>query len=174
MKISLAKQCKRISFCLLPTDSVFHNLVRVTGPFGSLCRVFNLGVDNIVAKSAVGGLKTSLQLLAREYVGLLKLFRQRFTLHGVGYKSYAPKSLSRSSFIFRVGFGAAEMRYNFSSLLKGRARKQKLMLLTSSYEMLKKVSAEIVQLKRADPYKGKGIRLLGQGYRQKQGKVRAR
>ena len=125
MKVTLNKQCKRISFSLLPTDSVFHSLARITGPFGSICRVFNLGVGEAVSKAAVGGLKTSLQLLSREYLGLLKLFRQRFTLHGVGYKSYAPKSFSKSSFIFRVGFGAAEMRYDFPAMLKGRARKQK-------------------------------------------------
>jgi hypothetical protein len=71
-----------------------------------------------------------------------------------------------------VGFGGSEIGSFFSKFVKGRARKQRLLLVSPFHETLSNDFFSLLRLKHPDPYKGKGIRDPLAIYPLKPGKVR--
>lgn len=150
--------------------------VKIAGPYGEasiFLPSYCIGVLPFEPSSSKGGFKRGVQRIFSFMRGLYSPFWYRLNIFGTGYKAYCPKSFSRSTYVFRVGYGAVELARRLKYGVKARARKQKLLLTSPFFDLLSSEVSDILHLKRPDPYKAKGIRLLGSNYPLKPGKVRA-
>lgn len=180
MNLGIFKRHKRFRF-LVKTLFEFRSLVVfLLGPYGQTV-FFSPLVGGGLASGKIpfepqtfnGHTKTTFQKVFTAVKGLFSPFHKRVSIFGTGYKSYAPKIFKRRAFVFRVGFGGAEIGSFFSVFVKGRARKQRLVLSSPFHETLSDDFSTLLGLKRPDPYKAKGIRNPIIIYSLKPGKVRA-
>jgi hypothetical protein len=180
MNLGFFKRCKRFRI-LIKIFSTFHRLMFfLVGPYGqivlfsSLLGGSKLRSNRLFEPDTFGGhLKTTVQKTFMGVRGLFSPFYKRVSLFGTGYKSYVPKVFKRNAFIFRVGFGGAEIGSSLSKFVKGRARKQRILLTSPFYETLSTDFFSLLRLKHPDPYKAKGVRDPLSVYPLKPGKVRA-
>lgn len=136
----------------------------VKGPFGALCYFVGfLPVDNKYFYLPSKSIITSFLTLFHQAIdGVTVLHKFFFQMVGVGYKSYIPRTRNYKYLILKVGFGSVDLGYNLGLSIKGRARKQKFMLVGTDLSYLAHHSRTIINLKYPNSYTGKGIRLRNQ------------
>ncbi len=160
-------------------------VVKVKGPKGELSEVidpdFKLEIENGIGKltrpteqkrhKALHGLYRS--LINNMVVGVSEGYKKELELVGVGYKATAENnvlelSLGYSHAIF-VGV-PPEVKVN-AETAKG---KTPIVTLESvDKQLIGHIAAKIKSLRKIEPYKGKGIRFVGEHIRRKAGKAAA-
>ena len=155
-------------------------VLTVTGPKGVLSRPVRDEIEFSVASDSVSLRPVSSSRLARNLwgtyashmrnmvLGVTEGYRKQLEVHGVGYRA-------------EMKGGALELRVGFShpvllSIPEGLEVEVKDAVITVSgmdKEAVGQFAAEVRRVRKPEPYKGKGIRYVGEVVRRKQGKKAA-
>ena len=110
-------------------------------------------------------------LIANMFEGLSKGFRKELELHGVGYRA----SNSGQKLDLSLGYSHnIVLQICNEVVLKTENEKganPKIILESYNKELIGAVAAKIKSFRKHDPYKGKGIRFVGERGRRKAGKT---
>ncbi len=160
--------------------------VTIKGPKGELHQVlkpkFHVKVENDTIEvsrpsdekpdRALHGLYRA--LIANMVIGVSKGYKEQLELIGVGYKATAQANVLELSLGFSHSVFLA-----VPSELKLQAMQEKgsnpmIILEGIDKQLLGQVAAKIKSLRKVEPYKGKGIRYVGEYVRRKAGKAAAK
>jgi len=161
----------------IAVSSDSNNIVIVKGPKGEL----SVAIDSIIKvdikdnevilspkketkkANALWGLSRS--LVANMIYGVEKGYEKELELQGVGYK-VAQKG---NDLELNLGFSHP---INFKALegIEFKVEKNKITVLGINKQLVGQVAADIRSFKKPEPYKGKGIRYVGEQVRRKVGK----
>jgi large subunit ribosomal protein L6 len=161
------------------TAKVEGNHVHVKGPKGELDRVLHASMkvtlkdDQILVErpsdedlhKALHGLSRT--LVANMVEGVTKGFRKELELVGVGYKADArPYGLQLA-----LGF-SHPVKYEAPKGIKLSAPQPTSIIVEgANKEVVGQVAAEIRSIRPPEPYKGKGVKYVGEQVRRKAGKA---
>lgn len=164
------------------TVTVVGNTVTVKGPKGELSRVIHvdLGVklegdvltvtrpsDETRHKSLHGLSRT---LLANMVEGVTNGYKKQLEINGVGYKA----ELKPYGLLLSLGYSHT-IEYKSPAGIKLTApQPTQVMIEGPNKETVGQVAAEIRLLRPPEPYKGKGIKYVGEVVRRKAGKAGAK
>lgn len=153
--------------------------VKVTGPKGELERTFSPLVeikqeDNqvIVARSSdekhVRALHGTTRAVIQNMVtGVNEGFQKTLEIQGVGYKA----EMNGKTLVINVGFSHPVEVEPLDGIEFDVTEKNRLVSVKgSNKEVVGQVAADIRKIRPPEPYKGKGIRYLGERVRRKVGK----
>ena len=161
------------------TVSVDGSTVSVKGPKGELSRKFPEGIsfaleDNkvVASRSSEEASQRALHGLSRALVanmveGVTKGYSKQLEITGVGYKAEnKPYGL-----LFALGYShTIEFKAPKGITLKATQPTQ-VLVEGADKEVVGQVAAEIRSLRKPEPYKGKGIKYVGEKVRRKAGKA---
>jgi len=164
------------------TVTLSGNTVQVQGPKGDLVRTFPAemviardGEQLTVARpsdearhKALHGLSRT--LLANMVEGVSKGYLKQLDIQGVGYKAEA------KPFGLQLALGFSHpVQYKAPKGIKFTVdNNTQVKIEGADKEMVGQVAAEIRNLRKPEPYKGKGVRYLGEQVRRKAGKTGAK
>lgn len=155
--------------------NISANIVKVKGPKGELERDFSrLGVaisndkELKVEKKAHGdsarwGLAHA--LLSNMIKGVHEGFTKTLEIHGVGYRA----AVNGKNIKLELGM-SHDIELPLPEGIEAKVQKNQIILEGFNNERLGDFAAEVRSLRPPEPYKGKGIRYLGEFVRQKEGK----
>jgi large subunit ribosomal protein L6 len=161
------------------TINIDGTTVSVKGPKGELKRTFPEGIsfaveDNKVIASrsseessqkALHGLSRA--LFANMVEGVTKGYQKQLEITGVGYKA----EMKPYGLLFSLGYShTIEFKAPQGITLKAPQPTQ-VLIEGADKEIVGQVAAEIRSLRKPEPYKGKGIKYLGEKIRRKAGKA---
>lgn len=161
------------------TVNIDGSTVSVKGPKGELSRRFPEGIsfalegDKVVAarsseeasQKALHGLSRA--LLANMVEGVTKGYQKQLEITGVGYKA-EPKPYG---LLFSLGYSHT-IEFKAPQGIKLTASQPTQVLVEGAdKEIVGQVAAEIRSLRKPEPYKGKGIKYVGEKVRRKAGKA---
>ncbi len=161
------------------TINIDGSNVSVKGPKGELSRKFPEGIsftieDNKVITTrsndesqqrALHGLSRA--LMANMVEGVTKGYSKQLEITGVGYKA-EPKPYG---LLFSLGYShTIEFKAPQGITLKATQPTQ-VLVEGADKEVVGQVAAEIRSLRKPEPYKGKGIKYVGEKIRRKAGKA---
>ena len=155
-----------------------HTLIKVEGPKGKLSLEVPKGIDVILGEKAVEVKRPSDGRRERSFHGLVRTlianmvkgvssgFEKSLEVAGVGYRAeVAGKNLK-----LIIGF-SAPIEYAIPEGIQIKVDKQVNILVSGiDKQLVGRVAAEIRSLKKPEPYKGKGIKYVGEQIRRKVGK----
>ena len=167
-------------------DVAADNVVTVKGPKGELSQAVNpemkVTVDEGAVKverpteqkrhKALHGLYRS--LINNMVIGVSEGYKKELELVGVGYKA------SVSNNVLELNLGYSHNIYlAVPQEVKTTAEMQKgknpiVRLESTDKELIGQVAAKIRSLRKIEPYKGKGVRFVGEQIRRKAGKTAAK
>jgi large subunit ribosomal protein L6 len=154
-------------------------ILSVKGPKGELSRLIHPKVgldingsqitlsisDNTKESSAISGLFRS--LIANMVLGVTEGFKKSLELIGVGYKV----EHSGNQLVFNLGY-SNPIKYDIPKGIDVQLdQKTKIILSGIDKELLGTVAAKIRSFRPPEPYKGKGVKYLGELVRRKAGKA---
>jgi large subunit ribosomal protein L6 len=155
-----------------------HSVIRVEGPKGKLSLEVPGGVDVILGDRVVevtrpsdGRIERSLHGLVRTLVanmvkGVSIGYEKSLEISGVGYRA----EVGGSTLKLIIGF-SAPVEYPIPEGVHIKVDKLVNILVSGiDKQLVGRVAAEIRSLKKPEPYKGKGIKYLGEQIRRKVGK----
>jgi large subunit ribosomal protein L6 len=161
------------------TIDIDGTTVSVKGPKGELKRTFPEGIsfavqDNtlVASRSSEESSQKALHGLSRALVanmveGVTKGYQKQLEITGVGYKA-EPKPYG---LLFSLGYShTIEFKAPQGITLKAPQPTQ-VMIEGADKEIVGQVAAEIRSLRKPEPYKGKGIKYVGEKIRRKAGKA---
>ena len=162
--------------------SVKDNVVTVKGPKGTLSQEINPNIKVEVADGHVHVTRPDDQrenramhglyraLIHNMVVGVSEGYKKEMELVGVGYRASASGQVLELS----LGFSHAifiKLPQEIKVEAKSERNKNPLIILESSdKQLLGQVCAKIRSLRTPEPYKGKGIKFVGEIIRRKSGK----
>lgn len=155
-----------------------HAVIKVEGPKGKLSMEVPKGVDVILGDRVVEVKRPSDGRKERSYHGLVRTlianmvkgvsngFEKSLEVAGVGYRAeVAGKNLK-----LIIGF-SAPVEYAIPDGIQIKVDKLvNIMVSGIDKQLVGRVAAEIRSLKKPEPYKGKGIKYVGEQIRRKVGK----
>lgn len=160
----------------------FNNVtVKVTGPLGELSQDIRKGInvalengiitvtrdDDEAVNRSNHGLYRS--LIANMVEGVVKQYEKKLEIQGVGYRA----SQNGNSIELSLGF-SHKITYKAPEGITVKMVDDTNILITGiDKQMVGQVAAEIRELRKPEPYKGKGIRYLGEQVKRKAGKTAA-
>ena len=167
-------------------DVSTDNVVTVKGPKGELSQAVHpdmkVNVDESVVTverpteqkrhKAFHGLYRS--LINNMVIGVSDGYKKQLELVGVGYKA----SVSNNVLELNLGFShniyvsVPEEVKTSAEMLKGK--NPTVTLESNDKELIGQVAAKIRSLRKVEPYKGKGVRFVGEVVRRKAGKTAAK
>ena len=154
-----------------------ENTVFVKGPKGSLEKKFPEGIDFKIENGYVfvfPKIKTkkikalwglSRALLNNMIEGVVKGYEKKLEIEGLGYKA----EKERENLVLRVGFSHPVI-ISPPPGISISVEKNIISVSGIDKELVGQVAANIKRVKPAEPYKGKGIKYLGEKIRRKVGK----
>jgi large subunit ribosomal protein L6 len=161
------------------TVSLNGNVVTVKGPKGELTRTFNPDIEikveeNIINVSRPSDSKehralhgTTRALLSNMVEGVSKGFEKALELLGVGYRAQK----QGNKLVLNVGYShPVEITPEAGIEIEVPAN-TKIIVKGTSKERVGALAANIRDVRRPEPYKGKGIRYEGEFVRRKEGKT---
>lgn len=164
------------------TVKIDNNVVTVKGPKGELKQAVNLELEvkvednHIVVSRPTDGREHRSQhglyraLINNMVVGVSTGYRKEMELVGVGYRAAATGQVLELS----LGFSHAiyiKLPAEVKVEAKTERNKNPLIILESGdKQLLGQVCAKIRSLRKPEPYKGKGIKFVGEVIRRKSGK----
>ena len=151
--------------------------VKVTGPKGTLERIIRPEIslvqadgsitvaclDNSKRTQALSGLTRT--LVNNMILGTEKMFSKKLVIEGVGYKA----DLQKSELTLNVGYSNPVI-FNLPAGVTGKVEKTTITLEGIDKELLGQTAAKIRDIRKPEPYKGKGIRYEGEHIVRKAGK----
>jgi large subunit ribosomal protein L6 len=151
--------------------------VKVTGPKGSLERNIRPEIsleqadgiisvkclDNSKRTQALSGLTRT--LVNNMILGTEKMFAKKLIIEGVGYKA----DLQKSELTLNVGYSNPVI-FNLPDGVTGKVEKTTIILEGIDKELIGQTAAKIRDIRKPEPYKGKGIRYEGEHIVRKAGK----
>lgn len=154
------------------------NLVKATGPLGELSVTLMPGivisqnegilnvskeVENIDTAKSYGLMRT---LVSNAVNGVATGFSKQLEVNGVGFRvALAGKTLTMS-----LGFSHPVV-YELPENIDGKVEKNVITISGADKQLVGQVAADIRQLKKPEPYKGKGIKYATEHIRRKAGKT---
>lgn len=154
------------------------NLVKATGPLGELSVTLMPGiaiaqnegilnvskeVENIDTAKSYGLMRT---LVSNAVNGVATGFSKQLEVNGVGFRvALAGKTLTMS-----LGFSHPVI-YELPENIDGKVEKNLITISGADKQLVGQVAADIRQLKKPEPYKGKGIKYATEHIRRKAGKT---
>ncbi len=158
------------------------NTITVKGPKGELKQTFNPDLDvkvedgHIIITRPSDDIEHRAQhglyraLIHNMVVGVSEGYKKEMELVGVGYRATASGQVLELS----LGFSHAiyiQLPHEIKVEAKTERNKNPLILLESAdKQLLGQVCAKIRSLRKPEPYKGKGIKFVGEQIRRKSGK----
>jgi len=154
-----------------------NNLVSVKGPKGELKRVIRPEVKIVIENNEISVLpdkenkKTkalwglSRALINNMVVGVSQGFEKKLQIEGVGYKA----NLEGDVLTLQLGF-SHPVKVKAPEQVKFLVEKNIVTLSGIDIEKVTQTAAQIRKIKPPEPYKGKGIRYLGEEVKKKVGK----
>ena len=154
--------------------------VTVRGPKESLSVSLPHGVsavlaDNVVMLTPDVRLKNagalwglSRQLVANAVVGVTQGFSKILTLEGIGYRA----AIEGSTLVLNVGF-SHPVRVEAFQGITFAVEKNAVTISGADKQLVGQVAASIREIRKPEPYKGKGIRYINEVVRRKAGKKAA-
>lgn len=157
------------------------NLVKVTGPKGALERdirpelslqqeagyITVTCLDDSKKTKAYSGLTRS--LINNMIIGTDKMFSKKLIVEGVGYKA----KVQGDMLILNVGY-SNPVEYPLPKEITASVEQTTITLASIDKELLGQTSARIRDIRKPEPYKGKGIRYEGEHIVRKAGKAGAK
>jgi large subunit ribosomal protein L6 len=153
-------------------------IVKVEGPKGALSSKLPEGITMVVADGNLLIERKSDERLARSYHGLSRTiignmvngvsngFEKRLEISGVGYRA----EVSGNNLKLILGF-SSPVQYNIPKGIEVKVDKQINIFVSGiDKQLVGRVAAEIRALKKPEPYKGKGIKYVGEYIKRKAGK----
>jgi large subunit ribosomal protein L6 len=153
------------------------NTITVTGPKGTLSRIFRDDITITVGKDVINlNIKRNdkfSQSLWGTYASHIKNmikgvetpYQKKLILEGVGYKS----EVKGKEFNFALGFSHPVV-VKIPDTIAATAEKNVITITGIDKELVGSFTAAIRALKKPEPYKGKGMRYENEIIRRKQGK----
>ena len=160
--------------------------ITVKGPKGNLSRpvppnvsvavrdgeVAVTPVDDNQQSSAYAGLTRS--LINNMVIGVSKGFTRELEIHGTGYRCEERKIGGKLWLQFALGFSHPILFEVPDGITVAVNKQNKITLQSADKGLLGQIAANIRDFRKPEPYKGKGIRYLGEHIRRKVGKAGAR
>ena len=156
--------------------------VKVKGPKGELQRTFTPVVDIQMEESQIIVTRSSDEKMARALHGTTRAvlqnmvtgvsdgFTKTLEIQGVGYKA----EMDGEKLVINVGFSHPVFVEPPDGIQFDVTEKNRFIVITgSNKEVVGQVAADIRKIRPPEPYKGKGIRYLGERVRRKAGKSAA-
>ena len=162
------------------------NVVKVKGPLGELCQKVDPDITVTVEGNEIKFTRPTDQprhrsmhglyraLVHNMVVGVSEGFTIKQELVGVGYRVAVQGQL----LIFSLGYSheihlmlPAEVKAEVPEIKKGET--PKLVLKSCDKQLVGQVAAKIRSFRKPEPYKGKGIKFVGEQLRRKAGKTAA-
>jgi large subunit ribosomal protein L6 len=105
-------------------------------------------------------------------LGLFRGFYFEFIIRGIGFKYKFFKKNGKFSLLFKLGFGHRVL-YNLNQFVSFRSnRRFDFVLFSMDKSILRNFAENLLNIKRTDSYKGKGIKYYRLPLKLKVGKVR--
>ena len=158
--------------------SVEPSNVRLEGPKGKLDLQIPHGISveykenkiNVLRKSDTKQYRanhgTIRSRLANNIIGVTEGHKKELEIQGIGFRA----ALQGKKIVFNVGL-SHPVEYDFPDGVKVTVPTQTAITVEGADNVLVgQIAAQIRDIKPAEPYKGKGIRYLGEVVRRKQGK----
>ncbi len=155
--------------------------VKVTGPKGTLERdiredVTIQEVDGTLQVKAADGSKRTVafagltrSLVNNMVVGVDQGFQKKLIIEGVGYRAQA----AGQTLTLNVGY-SNPVEFALPDGVSGKVDKSEIILESIDKELLGQTAAKIRQIRKPEPYKGKGIRYEDEHIVRKAGKAAAK
>ena len=169
---------KPITFSKNVKISQNGGMVKVEGPKGTLSSLLPEGITMVLADGNLVIERKSNERIARSYHGLARTlignmvegvsngFEKRLEISGVGYRA----EVSGSSLKLVLGF-SSPVQYSIPKGIEVKVDKQTNIFVSGiDKQLVGRVAAEIRALKKPEPYKGKGIKYVGEYIKRKAGK----
>ncbi len=128
--------------------------------------ILTVSVENPLVKQNRALWGTYRQHIANLIEGVLNGFEKKLELVGVGYKA----SVKGDVVVLEVGF-SHPVEIPLPSGIKATLEKNVLTLWGTDKQVLGEVTANIRRIRPPEPYKGKGIKYVGEVIRRKAGKA---
>jgi large subunit ribosomal protein L6 len=154
-------------------------IVLVEGPKGFLSRPLLEGIQMDMEDGALSVKRANDTKRARSYHGLMRTlvanmvdgvskgFEKKLEIVGIGYRS----ELQGNSIVLYLGY-SHPINFPLPSGISAEIEKQTMLTIKGiDKELVGQVSAKIRDLRRPDPYKGKGVKYAGEVLRKKAGKT---
>jgi large subunit ribosomal protein L6 len=155
--------------------------VMVMGPRGSLSREFHPDMEIVLEDGQLKVRRPTAQrhhkalhgltraLLNNMVIGVTQGFRKQLEIHGVGYRVDLQKD---GGLLLQLGFSHPVRIVPPEGIqFEVEARSKTITVSGTDKELVGRVAAEIRAWRPPEPYKGKGIRYVGEYVRRKAGKA---
>lgn len=168
------------------TVTISKGLVRVKGPKGELEQQVDPAIIVTVEQNQVMLERKSEQkahkafhglyraLLQNMVVGVSEGYKKTLELVGVGYKASAQNNVLELNLGYSHGIHFAMPAEIKVSAEMAKGKNPLVHLEGIDKQLIGQVAAKIRTLRKVEPYKGKGIRFLGEQIRRKAGKTAAK
>jgi large subunit ribosomal protein L6 len=153
-------------------------IVKVEGPKGTLSSKLPDGITMVVSDDHLAVERKSEDRLVRSFHGLARTlinnmvlgvstgFEKGLEISGVGYRA----EVAGSTLKLVLGF-SSPVEYSIPKGIDVKIDKQVNLVVSGiNKELVGRVASEIRSLKKPEPYKGKGIKYVGEHIRRKAGK----
>jgi large subunit ribosomal protein L6 len=154
-------------------------VVSVEGPKGSLSRSLLEGIEMEITDEVVNLKRASDDKKTRSYHGLMRTlvanmvdgvskgFEKKLEIVGIGYRS----ELHGNRLVFFLGY-SHPIDFPLPQGISAEVEKQTLVTIKGiDKELVGQISAKIRNLRKPDPYKGKGVKYATEVLRKKAGKT---
>ncbi|MCD5402071.1 50S ribosomal protein L6 [candidate division NPL-UPA2 bacterium] len=164
--------------------AVEENLVTVEGPKGKLCRMLSplvkVRIDDsqiLVERASDTKRQRSLHGLTRTLIanmveGVTVGFQKTLEIHGAGYRA----EVKGERIVLQIGL-SHPVNFDLPEGIEAEAKREgqvtNIRIRGIDKELVGQVAARLQALYPPDPYKGKGIRYLGETVKRKAGKAAA-
>lgn len=158
---------------------VKEGMVSVQGPKGSLARPLLEGIEIAIADGTVTCTRANDQKRVRSFHGLMRTlvanmvdgvskgFEKKLVIVGIGYRS----ELQGENLVLYLGY-SHPIKFSLPPGISAEVEKQTLVTIKGiDKELVGQISAKIRNLRKPDPYKGKGVKYSTEVIRKKAGKT---
>lgn len=167
-------------------DVAADNVVTVKGPKGELSQAVNpdmsvviedgvLKVDRPTEQKrhkSLHGLYRS--LISNMVVGVTEGYKKQLELVGVGYKASVSNNILELNLGYSHNIYLAVPTEVKTTAEMAKGKNPIVTLESTDKELIGQVAAKIRSLRKIEPYKGKGVRFVGEDIRRKAGKTAAK
>lgn len=158
-----------------------NNIIHVKGKAGELTEALPEGIDAVIETEVLTFSRKNEEKQTRINHGMIRSkvanmvkglsdgFTRNLSIIGVGYRA----ELKGEYLVFSLGY-SHPIYYQLPKTVAGEVVDKGVTIVLKSFDkvVLGQVASEIRALRPPEPYKGKGIRYVGERVRQKEGKTK--